>query len=148
MICIQLHGKRNLEDTYLTFLSYIPTPDAFEFDESHTQGPDTITVPRSYFHDSNNGQNREIRPISNPSVPQISTPTSKGQSQDNETTIDQTQNDNTKHIYDSTIDTPTTLEVNNPTIEKIPPTEPSHSRGGKYHLRPNTNPNYSEIDRY
>ena len=123
-------------------------PNAIDFDDSHTQGPDTVIVPRSYFHDPGDGQNRQIRPISDPSVPQISTPTSNGQSQDNEATIDRTQNDNTKHIYDSTIDTPATLEINNPTIENNPPTEPSHSRGGKYHLRPNPNPNYSEIYRY
>ena len=122
-------------------------PNAIDFDESHTQGPDTVIVPRFYFHDPGDGQNREIQPISDPSVPQISTPTSNGQSQDNETTIDRTQNDNTKHIYDSTIGTPATLEINNPTIENVPPTEPSHSRGGKYHLRPNPNPNYSELYR-
>ena len=34
-------------------------PNAIDFDDSHTQGPDTVIVPRSYFHDSSNGQNRE-----------------------------------------------------------------------------------------
>ena len=45
----------------------IPTiytdPNTIDFDESHTQGPDTVIVPRSYFHDSINGQNKEIRPL-------------------------------------------------------------------------------------
>ena len=65
-------------------------PNAIDFDDSHTQGPDTLIVPRSYFHDSNNGQNRETCLISDPYVPQ--TPKSKlnGQSQDIETTTDLT----------------------------------------------------------
>ena len=45
-------------------------------------------------------------------------------------------------------DTPSTFEINDPTTEDIPQTEPSHSRGGKYNLRPNPKPNYSEIYRY
>ena len=140
-------------------------PNPIDFDESHTQGPDTVIVPRSYFHDSSDGQNRETRPISDPSVPQTLMPKSNGQRQDIETSTDLTQNDNTKHIYDSSTDaeitcepmpqppsrkcdTPTTLEINDPTTENIPQTEPSHSRGGKYNLRPNPNLNYSEIYRY
>ena len=42
-------------------------------------------------------------------------------------------------------DTPSTLEINDPTNEYVPQTEASHSRGGKYNTRPNPNPNYSEI---
>ena len=45
-------------------------------------------------------------------------------------------------------DTTSTLEINDPTTENIPQNEPSHSRGGRYNLRPNPNPNYSEIYRY
>ena len=45
-------------------------------------------------------------------------------------------------------DNPSTFEINDPTAENIPQTELSHSRGGKYNLRPNPNPNYSEIYRY
>ena len=45
-------------------------------------------------------------------------------------------------------DNPSTFEINDPIIEIIPQTEPNHSRGGRYNLRPNPNPNYSEIDRY
>ena len=30
-------------------------PNAIDFDDSHTQGPDTVIVPRSYLHDSSNG---------------------------------------------------------------------------------------------
>ena len=45
-------------------------------------------------------------------------------------------------------DTPLTFEINDPTTKDVPQTEPSHSRGGTYNLRPNPNPNYSEIYRY
>ena len=38
-------------------------PNANDFDDSHTQGPDTVIVPRSYFHDSSNGQNRQTCPF-------------------------------------------------------------------------------------
>ena len=140
-------------------------PNAIDFDNSHTQGPDTVIVPRSYFHDSSNGQSRETCPISDPPVPQNSTPKSNGQSQDIETTIDLTHNDNSKRTSEPSTDTettcepmtqpplgqsdtPSTFEINDPTTEDIPQTEPSHSRGGKYNLRPNPNPNYSELYRY
>ena len=33
-------------------------PNAIDFDDSHTQGPDTVIVPRSYFHDLSNGRSR------------------------------------------------------------------------------------------
>ena len=38
-------------------------PNAIDFDEIYTQGPDTVFVPRSYFQDSSNGQNRETPPF-------------------------------------------------------------------------------------
>ena len=140
-------------------------PNAIDFDDSDTQGPDTVIVPRSYFHDSNNGQNRETCPISDSPVPQNLTPKSNGQSQDIETTIDLTHNDNSKRTSEPSTDTettcepmtqppsgqrntPSTFEINDPTTEDIPQTEPSHSRGGTYNLRPNPNPNYSELYRY
>ena len=140
-------------------------PHAIDFDDSHTQGPDTVIVPRSYFPDSSNGQNRETCPIFDPPVPQNLTPKSNGQSKDIETTTDRTQNDNAKHIYESIADaeitckpvtqppsthsdTSSTLDSNNLTAEKIPKKESTYSRGGKCHLRPNPNPNYSEINRY
>ena len=140
-------------------------PNAIDFDESYTQGPDTVIVPRSYFHDSSDGQNRETRPISNPSVPQLSKSKLNGQSQDIETTTDLAQNDNSEQTFEPSTDTetecepipqstskqvdaPPTLEINDPTNENIPQNAPSHSRGGNYNLRPNPNPNYSEIYRY
>ena len=49
-------------------------PNAIDFVESYKQGPDTVIVPRSYFHDSSDGQNRETCPISDPSIPQSSKP--------------------------------------------------------------------------
>ena len=82
-------------------------PNAIDFDDSHTQGPDTVIVPRSYFHDSSNGQNRETCPISDPSVAQTPKPKLNGQSQDIETTTDLTQNDNAKDIYESITDAET-----------------------------------------
>ena len=92
-------------------------------------------------------------------------PKSNGQNQDIETTIDLTHNDNSKrtsepNTYTKTTcepmtqpplgqsDTPSTFEINDPTTEDIPQTQPSHSRGGTYNLRPNPNANYSEIYRY
>ena len=140
-------------------------PSANDFDDSHTQGPDTVIVPRSQFHDSSNGQNRETCPISDPSVPQTPNPKLNGQNKDIETTTDLTQNDNAKHIFESITDaeitckpvtqppstkndTSSTLDSNNPTAENIPKRESNYSRGGKYNLRPNPNPNYSEIYRY
>ena len=147
----------------------IPTiytdPNAIDFDDSHTQGPDTVIVPRSHLHDSSNGQNRETRRISDPSVTRTLTPKSNGQSKDIETTTDLTHNDNAKHAYESITDaeitckpvrkppsmqsdTSSTLDSNNPTAENIPKKESDYSRGGKYNLRPNPNPNHSEIYRY
>ena len=141
-------------------------PNAIDFDDSHTQGPDTVIVPRSYFHDSSNGQSRETCPISDPSVPQNPNPKLNGQSKDMETTTtDLTQNDDAKHIYESITDAEitckpvtqppstqsdnsSTLDSINPTAENIPKKESKYSRGGKYNLRPNPNPNYSEIYRY
>ena len=122
--------------------------NAIDFDDSHTQGPNTIIVPHSYFHDSSNGQNRETCPISDPHVPQNLTPKANGQSQDIETTIDLTHNDNSKRTFEPSADTetacepmkqpplglsdtPSLFEINDPTTEDIPQTEPSLSRGGK-----------------
>ena len=139
-------------------------PNAIDFDDSHTQGPETVIVPRSHSHDSSNGQNRETCPISDPSVPQNPNPKLNGQSKDIETTTNLTQNDNAKHIYESITDaeftckpvtqppstqsdTSSTLDSNNPTAEKIPKKESNYSRGGKYNLRPNPNPNHSEMYR-
>ena len=79
-------------------------PNAIDFDENHTRGPDTVIVPRSYFHDSNDGQNREIRPNSDQPVSRTLTPILNGQKQDIETIIDLTQNNNTKHICESSTD--------------------------------------------
>ena len=112
-------------------------PNAIDFDDSHTQGPDTVIVPRSYFHGSNNGQNRETCPIFDPPVPQTKNPQLNGQNKDIETTTDLTQNDNAKHICESITDaentckpvtqppptqsdTSSTLDSNNPTDENIP----------------------------
>ena len=85
-------------------------PNAIDFDDSHTQRPDTVFVPRSYFHDSNNGQNKETCPISDPPVPQNSTPKSNGQRQDIETTIDLTHHESSKRTSEPSTDTKTTCE--------------------------------------
>ena len=120
--------------------------NAIDFDESYRHGPDTVIVPRSYFPDSNDGQNRETCPIPDPSAPQTLTPESNGQSQDIETTTDLTHNDNSKQTSEPSTDTetacepvpqppfrqsdtPAVPEINDPTTENIPQNEPSHSRG-------------------
>ena len=140
-------------------------PNAIDFDDSHTQGPDTVTVPRSNFHDSSDGQNRETCPNFDPSVIQPSNPRSKGHSQGIETTRDLAHKDSSEQTSEPSTDTETacepmpqppsrqsdnrlTIEINDPTTESIPQDEPSHSRRGKYNLRPNPNRNYSEIYRY
>ena len=71
-------------------------PNAIDFDESYTQGPDTVIVPSSYFLDSSDGQNRETCPTFDPPVTQTPMPKSNGQSPDIETTIDPFRNDNSK----------------------------------------------------
>ena len=136
-------------------------PNAIDFDESYTQGPDTVIVPRSSFQDSSDGQNKETHPIFDTSVPQTSKPTSNGHSQDIETITDLTHNDNSKQTPEPSTDTetacepmsqspsryndsPSTIEINDPTTENCPQTDRSHCRVGKCNLRPNPNPNYSE----
>ena len=140
-------------------------PNAIDFDESFTQGPDTVIVPRSYFNDSSDGQNRETCPTFDPPAVHPPDPKSNGQSQDIETTTNLAHNDSSDQTYEPSTDTetayepmpqppsmqsdnPSMLEINDPTTEKIPQIEPSHSRGGKNNLRPNPNPNYSESYRY
>ena len=140
-------------------------PSVIDFDESCTQGPDTVIVPRCYFHDSSNGENRETCPTFDPFVLQSSNLKLHGQSQYIETTIDLAHNDSSKQTSDPSTDTetayepmhqspskqsdhPSTLQINDPTTENFPQNEPSPSGGGKYNLRPNPNPNNSEIYRY
>ena len=88
-----------------------------------------------------------------------------GQSQDIGTTTDIAHNDSSKQTSEPSTDTetacepmpqppsrhsdnPSTPEIKDPTTEAIQQNQPSHSRGGKYNLRPNPNPNYSEKYRY
>ena len=111
------------------------------------------------------GQNRETCPTSDPTVSHPSNLKSHGQSQDIETTKELPHNDNSKQTSEPSTDTetacepmpqppskqsdnPSMLVINDPTTENIPQNEPSHSRSGKYNLRPNPNPNCSEIYRY
>ena len=87
------------------------------------------------------------------------------QTQDIETTIDLTHNDISKRTSEPSTDTettcepltqprlgqsdtPSTFEINDPSTEDIPQTEPCHFRGGTYNLRPNPYPNSPEIYRY
>ena len=37
---------------------------ASTFDQNHTQGPDTVIVPPSYFHNPSTGQKQDTRPSS------------------------------------------------------------------------------------
>ena len=43
-------------------------PNSSDFVESHTQRPATIFVSRSFFHDLNEGQYRQICPIPDQTV--------------------------------------------------------------------------------
>ena len=79
-------------------------PNAIDFDESYTQGPDTVIVLRSYFHDSNDGQNRETCPISDPYVVHYSNLKSHGQGQDFETATAVQNNDNSTQASESNTD--------------------------------------------
>ena len=129
--------------------------------ESYTQGPDTVIVPRSYFHDSSDGQNRQTCPTSDPTVLQPSNLKSHGQTQEIETTTDRHYKETSKQTSEPSTDTetacepmpqppskqsdnPSTPDINHPTTENIAQNESILSRGGKNHLRPNPNPNYSE----
>ena len=140
-------------------------PNAINFDESYTQGPDTVIAPRSFFQCSSDGQNRDTCPTCDPSVLRPSNLQSNGQSQDIETTTDLANNDSSEQMPEPNTDTETacepmtkpssrqndnssTIEINDPTTEIIPQNEPSLSGGGKYNLRPNPNPYYSELYRY
>ena len=140
-------------------------PNAIDFDESYTQGPDTVIVPRSYCHDPGDSQNRENCPASDPTKLQPSNLKLHGQSQYFDTTTDLHYKESSKQTSEPRTDTetacepmppppskqndnPSTPEINDPTTENIPQNKPSHYRGGKYNLRSNTNPNYSELYRY
>ena len=79
-------------------------PNANNFDESYTQGPDTVTLPRSYFHDSSDGQNRETFPTSDPPLLHASNPKSLGQSQDIETATALGHDDSSKQLSESNTD--------------------------------------------
>ena len=84
--------------------------NAIDFDESYTQGPDTVIAPRSYFHDSSDGQNGETCPISDPFIVHPSNPRSNGQSQDTETTTDLAYNDSSEQKSEPSTDTETACE--------------------------------------
>ena len=107
-----------------------------------------MVVPRSYFHDSSDGQNREICPTSDPSVVHPSNFKSQGQSQDLETATDLHYSDSSKQTSKSSTeietayeamqqlplrqsDNPPTVEIIDPTTEFIPQNEPNQSRGDK-----------------
>ena len=83
-------------------------PNAIDFDENYTQGPDAVIVSRSYFHDSRHGRNWETCPTSIPSVVHLSNSKSHGQNQDIETTTDLIHNDSSEQISHQKTDTETT----------------------------------------
>ena len=141
------------------FLIIYTDPNAIDFDESHTQGTDTAIFPRSYFDDSNDGQNRETRPTSDPSLLHPSNLKLHGQNQDLETTTALHYKDTSKQTSESCTDTetasepmqqppprqsdnPSTIEINEPKTKVRPQSELSHSNDGENNLRPNPNPNY------
>ena len=100
----------------------------------------------------------KLAPTCDPSIPHPSNSKSKGQNQDIETAIDLGHKDSSKKISEPSTDietacepmqqppsrqsdNPSTIEINDPTTQIFPQNECSHSRGGKYNLRPNPNPN-------
>ena len=140
-------------------------PNAIDFGRSYTQGPDTVIIQRSYIHDSNDGQKRETYPIFHPPAVHSPDPKSNGQGQDIETTTDLAHNDSSdqtsepgtgdetawEHMPQSPSrynDTPSMLQINHSTSENTPQNVPGLSRGSNYNLRPNPNPNYSELYTY
>ena len=86
-------------------------PNANSFDESYTQGPDTVTVPRSYFYDSSDGQNGETFPTSDPSLLHASKTKSLSQSQDIETATALGHDDSSKQLSESNTDNETAYEL-------------------------------------
>ena len=139
-------------------------PNASDFDESETQGPDTFIVPSSYFHDPSDAQNWEDCPASHPSAVHLSNHTSHDNSQDLEITTDLRNIDSSKQKYVSNTDIettyepmqhptsrqndpPSTIEVNDATSKETLQDERSKSRGSKYNLRHNPTPTYSKIYR-
>ena len=140
-------------------------PNASDFDGSQTERPNTVIVLRSCFHDSSDGQYRETCPVLDPSREHLSDPKTHVQNQDVETATDLCDNDGLEQTSESYMDIATahepmqhppsrqsvphsTIEINNPTNETSPQNELTQSRGGKSNLRPNPDPDYSEIYRY
>ena len=138
-------------------------PNASDFDESHSQGPDTVTDPPSNFHYSSDCQNHENCPTSYSSIVHPSKPKSQGQRQDVETATDLRYNDNSTQASESNTDIETayepmqqrpsrrsdylsTIGISDPENNKE--NDPSHPRGGKNNLRPNTHSHYSKTYRY
>ena len=124
-------------------------PKANGFDESHTQGPNTALVPRSYLEDSSVGQNREVCPFSDPSASNPSNLKSHGQSQDVKTVTNLRHTDGSEQISESILDieaanepmhqpswrqndNPSTIEINDSTTQIIPENKLNHSTGGKH----------------
>ena len=140
-------------------------PNAGEFEENHTQGPDTVIVPCSNFLEPSHGPNQETCAASDPPIVDLSNPQSNGQCQDLETATDLRHNDNSKQTSESNTDfetayepmqhppsrqtdCPSTIEINGLNTENILKNEPGNSRGCNYKWRPNPISNYSEIYRY
>ena len=96
------------EDDFGAHLFDIPIidtdPNAIDFEESYTQGPDTVIVPHSYFHDKSDAQNRDACTTSDPSLVYPSNPKSHGQSQDVETATDLHYNDTSSGAPESNTD--------------------------------------------
>ena len=160
-IHIPLNGKQKLEKRLLDIPITYTDPIANDFDESQRQGPDTVLVPRFYFHHSSDGKNRETCSTLDPSVVHPSNPKSHGQSHDHETATDLRFTDSSKQTSESSTDAesahepiqhplsrqkdPTSkVESNKPIIENISQNKSGQSRGGKCNLHANPNPKYSD----
>ena len=111
-------------------------PKASDFDESHTERPNTVFVPRAYFHDSKDGENRGTCHTSDLSVVHPSNPKSQVFCQDAATATDLRYDDNSTHASESRTDIETSYDpmqqpplrqnenlspkqINDPTLQSI-----------------------------
>ena len=131
------------------------------FDEGHTQWPDTVIVPPSYFHDFHNDQNQESCLTSDQRTVSPPNHQSHDQSRDLETATGLRFSNISKQTYESNTDIEiayeplqhppsrqsdpsSTTENIDLTAQDIPQYEPSNYRGRKNTVHSTANLNYSK----
>ena len=148
MLDTQLHGKRIFGDTYLTILSYILILTQLILMKVTYRYQILLLSHVLVFMIQAMVKIGENCPASDSSVLPFSKPKLNGQVQDVETTTDLVHINSSKQTSEPSTDTetaceptpqptsrrtdtPSTLEINDPTTQKIPQNELSHSRGGR-----------------